>query len=280
MRHEIVLKNPDVEVRFYLSVDKGSYVTPHWHDSLEMIYMLKGSITIMCDNRKRVLKPGEFAVVNSRAIHSVLSTDNQALVLQIPKETFALYVSDIDLYRFEVNMHPETEADRTRLEKMKKLFQDMYIVYDIRPERYLLRFYSLLFELLFMLVHSYSRRLVKKELDRNNKYLDRLKEVILYINEHHKEKCLVSDLARLFGYNEDYLARIFKKYTGMTIVDYLYAVRITEVYRELMQTDKSIQKIFEAHGCTNQRVAMRVFREMYGCTPNQKRKQKNSESDQ
>ena len=29
IRHEIVSRNPDIEVRFYLSEDPGSYVTPH-----------------------------------------------------------------------------------------------------------------------------------------------------------------------------------------------------------------------------------------------------------
>ena len=36
IRHEIVSSNSDIEVRFYLSEDKGSYVAPHWHNSLEL----------------------------------------------------------------------------------------------------------------------------------------------------------------------------------------------------------------------------------------------------
>ena len=44
MRHEIVAANTDIEARFYLSVDEGSFVTPHWHNSLEMVYMLEGSM--------------------------------------------------------------------------------------------------------------------------------------------------------------------------------------------------------------------------------------------
>ena len=35
IRHEIVSSNPDIDVRFYLSEDSGSYVAPHWHNSLE-----------------------------------------------------------------------------------------------------------------------------------------------------------------------------------------------------------------------------------------------------
>lgn len=72
MRHEIVSRNPDVEVRFYLSVDEGSYVTPHWHESIEMVYVIEGKITVGLENRRVVVKEDEFNIINSRTVHSVL----------------------------------------------------------------------------------------------------------------------------------------------------------------------------------------------------------------
>ena len=58
VHHEIVASNQDVDVRFYLSVDQGSYVAPHWHDSLELVYMLEGSIIVTTENQKNVLQAG------------------------------------------------------------------------------------------------------------------------------------------------------------------------------------------------------------------------------
>ena len=52
IRHEIVSSNPDIDVRFYLSEDSGSYVAPHWHNSLELVYMIEGSmLTTTCARR-------------------------------------------------------------------------------------------------------------------------------------------------------------------------------------------------------------------------------------
>lgn len=166
MRHEIVSVNPDIEARFYLSIDSGSYVPPHWHDSLELVYMIEGTMTVIFENRKEILRSGEFNIVNSRVIHSVLSEKNKALVLQIPKEILRKFVPNIELYTFAVSLIPANDVEKTRLEKMKKIFIDMHVIYDIRPEGYLLRFNSLLYELLFSLVHSYSSKLVQKEFDR------------------------------------------------------------------------------------------------------------------
>lgn len=273
MRHEIVSRNPDVEVRFYLSVDAGSYVTPHWHDSIEMVYMIEGNMTVSQENQRQELCPGDIMIVNSRVVHSVLSTNNKAIVLQIPKEVLKKYVPDIDSFIFEVENHPESRVEQTRLERIRKIFTDMQVIYDVRPEGYLLKFNSLLYDLLFMLIHSYSHKIVQKNFDREYKYLERLNEIMTYLKEHYREKIMLPELADRFGYNEDYLTRFFKKQTGMTINEYLYAYRVTRIYQDLMGTDKPVGEIFEENGCTNYRVAMRVFKEFYGCTPKQKRDQ-------
>lgn len=271
MRHEIVSRNPDVEVRFYLSVDEGSYVTPHWHDSIEMVYMIEGNMTMICEKERQELCPGEFIVVNSRLVHSILSTKNKAIVLQIPKEVIKKYVPDIDSYMFKVDLHPESRVEQTRLERVRKIFMDMQVIYDVRPEGYLLKFNSLLYDLLFLLIHSYSHKIVQKNYDKEYKYLERLNEIMTYLKDHHRERVMIPELAQKFGYNEDYLSRFFKKQTGMTVNEYLYAYRITKVYQDLMNTDKPVNEIFEENGCANYRVAMRVFKELYGCTPKQKR---------
>lgn len=271
MRHEIVSVNPDIEARFYLSIDPGGYVPPHWHDSLELVYMIEGSMSVIFENRREVLRAGEFNIVNSRVIHSVLSEKNRALVLQIPKEILRKFIPDIELYTFFVDRYPADAVERTRLEKMKKIFMDMHVVYDIRPEGYLLRFNSLLYELLFTLVHSYSNKLVQKEFDRNEGQLEKVNPIMTYLKDHYREKCIVSELAAHFGYHEDYIARIFKKQLGMTIMDYVYAIRISKVYIDLVNTDRAVNEIFEEHGCTNYKVAMRHFKETYGYTPKEKR---------
>lgn len=115
MRHEIVSQNPDVEVRFYLSKDQGSYVTPHWHDSIEMIYMLEGTVTISYENKQQTVKPGEFSVINSRVIHSVLSSNNKALVLQVPKEVIKKYVPSIEANFIEVDVTVQPSAEHNDL---------------------------------------------------------------------------------------------------------------------------------------------------------------------
>lgn len=273
MRHEIVSENPDIEVKFYLSVDEGGYVTPHWHNSLEIVYMLEGSITVTLENKKVTILPEEFIIINSRTVHAFTSEKNSALVLQIPSNVFEKYVRNIDLFYFTVDMHPKDEIEIIKLDKIKKIFHDMYEVYNIQPEGYLLKFNSLLYDMLFTLIHSYSSKLASKQINKNNKYLIILKEITTFLYTYHDEQITIYKLADKFGYNPDYLSRLFKKYMGLTIIDYLYEIRINSVYKDLIDTDLSISDIFEKHGCSNYKVAMKFFKNRYGCTPKEKRKQ-------
>ena len=91
MRHEIVTSNPDVDVRFYLSKDEGSYVSPHWHNSLEIVYVIKGKVVLNLPRGVKVTaSDGEFFMANPREIHSVFSEKNEALVLQIPQRFYEI----------------------------------------------------------------------------------------------------------------------------------------------------------------------------------------------
>ncbi|NOW06666.1 AraC family transcriptional regulator [Clostridium beijerinckii] len=276
MRHEIVSENSDIEVKFYLSVDEGGYVTPHWHNSLEIVYMLEGSITVTLENKKvTTLLPEEFIIINSRTVHSFTSKKNRALVLQIPSTMFEKYVRNIDLFYFTVDMNPKDETEIIKLDKIKKIFHDMYEVYNDQPEGYLLKFNSLLYDMLFTLIHLYSSKLTSKQINKNNKYLIILKEITKFLYTYHNEQITIHRLADKFGYNPDYLSRLFKKYMGLTIIDYLYEIRINFVYKDLIDTDLNISDIFEKHGCSNYKVAMKFFKNRYGCTPKEKRRQIN-----
>ena len=273
IRHEIVLHNPDIDVRFYVSVDGGSYVPPHWHNSLELVYMLEGSMTVIYENKKVKVNPTEISIVNPRVIHAVSAVKNKALVLQIPNSILDKYVPNYNLIRFNADINPKNAVDKTKLDRLKKIFYDMYIVYDVRPNAYLLRFNSLLYDLLYSLVHSYSYYISEKAAEYENKKLDKIKDMMFYIEKNHKEKISTYDVASAFGYNSDYAARIFKEAIGMTMTQYLYEIRLNEVNNDLHFEDKTISDILEYHGCTNYKYFMKLFKERYGCTPKKKREE-------
>lgn len=279
IQHEIVTNNPDIQVRFFLSEDEGSYTSSHWHNSLEMVYMIEGSMKVRVGNQEYYLNANEFNIVNAREIHSVLAKKNKAFVLQIPSKVLTKYIPDYDLMYFKVDMYPVTQKEIIRLEKLKNLFWRLYTVYIQRPNAWLLKFNSQLYQLLYFLVQFYAMKFPQKEMRLNEKALNKLKKIMIYIEQNHEKQVSVQNLADKFGYNPDYLTRLFKKYLGMTTVDYLYEMRLKYVYNDLCETDIYVYEILERHGCSNYKLFMKKFKEHYGCTPKEKRKELMGQSD-
>ncbi len=276
MHHEIVSSNADRSVRFFLSEDPGSsYVAPHWHNSLEIVYMMEGSLSFFMEEQKILLTADEFVVVNSREIHSTLSQENRALVLQIPEPFLEEYIPDLNCRRFfHTRSDARSEAERQQWDRVKSLLREMYVIYhEKKDSSYLLHFYSCLYETMGLLVEYSTLQAGTSEVRRDAKQLELLKEITGYLHKHHQEMIGVKEAAQQFGYHPDYLSRFFKRYMGLTILEYLYTIRIHYVYQDLIETDRLIEEIFERHGCQNYRVSMRYFHEIYGCTPKQKRKQ-------
>ena len=58
----------------------------------------------------------------------------------------------------------------------------------------------------------------------------------------------------------------------MCIRDSVNSVRTMNFYEELLRSDESITQLMVQNGLTNYKVFMRVFKEMYGTTPQKIRK--------
>ena len=61
-------------MRFFTSVDPGSYVPSHWHRAVEIIYMLEGELEVTVERTSRILLTGQCILINSNVIHSTKCT--------------------------------------------------------------------------------------------------------------------------------------------------------------------------------------------------------------
>ena len=80
-------------------------------------------------------------------------------------------------------------------------------------------------------------------------------------------------MSEKFNYNADYLSRIFKKKSGISLGRYIYVVRLAHVYFEIVNSNKSIRKIFTDSGITNIRLGTKIFLEYYRSLPSEVRRQ-------
>ena len=81
-RQEHITLQPNRSIEFRVTDDFGSFSPPHWHDALEIIYILEGSSIVTLSDRTKTVLPGQFLLINSGRIHTARcpSTGNRCLI--------------------------------------------------------------------------------------------------------------------------------------------------------------------------------------------------------
>lgn len=97
-------------------------------------------------------------------------------------------------------------------------------------------------------------------------------EIKQYIHTHYGEDLTRSDLAELVYLNPDYLARLFKKETGISLGSYVIQVRIAAAKHLLETTNHSVYTIAGKVGYTNYSYFSKLFKQEAGLTPNEYKK--------
>lgn len=273
--HEQIQYQPETGMLFEIYDTDGFFNSKHWHNGLEIIYLIAGGMTLNICESNYMLKPGGFIVVNSKTIHSVICREKgRHLLLQIPYEILEKSISNIDIIKFNCYSAPAASDGngnnagvRETLEKLKSLFEAP------RDDGYILMFNSLVYELLYKLVKGFKSSAdpaLKKKTDRN---IQRLGVVLQYARQHYAENITLQDAAEAVALNREYFARFFRKYMGMTFMEYVFAIRLEHVYYDIANTDYTIGSIADKHGfCHNYKLFVKKFKEQYGCSSGEVRK--------
>ena len=102
---------------------------------------------------------------------------------------------------------------------------------------------------------------------------ERIQMVQQYIEAHIQETITVSDIASHVFINAQYLMRIFKKETGMSITEYITARRISLAGRLLRDSDYTVNFISDCVGFESCSYFIRVFKKQTGFSPGEYRVQ-------
>lgn len=273
--HEIIDVPVDTNVKFRTSIDPGSYIPMHWHRAVEIIYMQAGSLDVTVESENFTIRKGDCIVINGNVLHSTKCTSpNTAILLQIPLDFMEKYIPDLGQLIFLFDFRTKDQRLQTKQAMFKTILEQLQIINDVRPDGYLLRFNSLIFELLFQLYHNFAVKILQNNTSQEKKDMDRLEPVLNYISEHYREPISLNEIAEVACLQTGYFCRFFKKKMGITFLEYQNEYRLSFIYRDLITTRDPVHVILERHGFTNYKLFRRIFLEHFGNTPTQIRKQR------
>lgn len=270
--HEVIELDSEVQMRYSCLNCDCVYSPRHWHNSIEIIYVKSGQVGVHVAEVDVELKKDEFVIIDRKEIHATwVKEESDYLLIQIPYEFLKQFIRTIDLIRFPV-ISPVTVSKDEIYEQVKQVLLSLYELWHHKYADYAVEFYKDIFEILQILMKNYKIQVSAKEHEQTEKYIERLSMITDYVQEHFRKPISLTDAANLVSFNNEYFARFFKKYMGVTFLQYVNTIRLQHIQMDLEHTDLPIQEILEQNGFTNYKVFMRMFKTQNGCTPNEYRK--------
>lgn len=252
----------------------SAYSPPHWHQAVELLLFVKGKVTCNFENAKRHFKAGDMYIINSHEVHETKCSRNAVyLVVHIQPSVMCRYMPTFDQMRFSLTVDKEDQTKAMALNQLRSHMNEILRQNDDSsdPAGKLER-QARLFAVAALLVKHFSQPLAVEETRLQRSDMTRLEPVLDYIQLHHAEELPLDEAADSMGLNKEYFCRLFKKNMGVSYLQYVYQVRTTAFCRDLETTEDPISEIAERHGFKDPKMLNQYFREIYGCTPSEKRK--------
>ena len=255
-------------------MDAGS-CDPHWHEDLEILLVLEGSIVIRTRQRELPLQRGEAFVFNTRQLHAVTcGLGKHARLFSVHLDLRPL----VNNYTLNVTLlYPlffDASSDGFFLSVPEKdllslLSQIMSFETD-RPLGYPLELTGLLSIFLGRLCRVFLPA-------RGNQIpapdVAALESMIGYISRFYTEKIMLSDIAAAGKVGRSKCCEIFRSYLGLSPIDFLNSYRLSVSRELLITTPHKVSVIAASCGFSHQSYYSQLFREKYGYTPNEYRQQ-------
>lgn len=252
--------------------------TQHWHDRLELHLVKEGSLELCCDDKNISINAGELSIVSPTMLHSG-KAGNEGY------ECYVIMFEVADLYNGTVSSKQYIEPIingkirfkyKTNNKEIVKLAERIVKMQLDHNNYHPLETVGCLYRLLGLLCEHC--------IDTDHSSLQKIESfdnVVNYINSNLTQNISVSGISRIFGYDESYFCRKFKKATGFTVTGYIRTQRLEHARRLLEKTDESIRHIAISCGFIDAAYFTNCFNAMYGISPTKYRnnyiKQKNKE---
>lgn len=246
----------------------------HWHDDIEILYIVKGHMDYNVNGNVITLNKGDAVIVNSKQLHYGFSADGTDCIYYcLVFKPEVLFHNDILYERYVSPIVWAQEIPYTLLSSEKaqdkrilalfpeicRLQTKQELGYELEIIALLQQFWSLWYQILYP---EFS--VVNDQIDKNIKIQ---KQMVLFIQNNYVQKLRIQDIAEAGNVSRTKCCQIFKKYFHSSPIEYLNTYRLAESCKLLVKSDQSITEIALACGFNSSSYFAEIFREKKGCSP-------------
>jgi len=223
------------EMLFRRMVWQKGEMSFHWHEKVEIVRCTDGEFDALVDGVNCKVKKGDIVVVSERVIHKFTVTTDCAYVrlAQFAYKVLLNHNSDPTHVKLHI-----TAEEIANVENLGQSIEDILsIMENTSPDpggndKFAECIYAGLYFLLgrYFPTPHYTKTKKKEKQD--------FYETVKYVNEHFKEDITVQSIAETLYMDRGRLSRLFLKYSGISLKDYINTLRLAEAVRLIDSGDK------------------------------------------
>ena len=231
---------------------------PHTHDDVELAYVLRGGGQATCDGKQYTLAVGDFFLAAPNRVHHYVGFDGGEYILLVAKATrLQSYGQRLLRAAPQSALLPRPE------EGTERLFAEALAEYGQHGDSDMVSGY---------LTALLGRLLRGCPMEDGGRQGDWLTAVLNYCNQHYHEPLTVDGVAAALYISRSHISHGFRRRVGMSFLQYVNALRLTEAATRLTETHIPVTEIALEVGFCSLRSFDRAFLARYGVTPREYRR--------
>lgn len=239
----------------------GSCLSPHSHDYYQIYYVVSGEGDFIIGDRTVTMGRGMYLFTRPNDIHGISAArDVNNEPLRMLEAKYAVFDSEL---RDLLDSIPNVCKGRDEIQELLELVFREAI--EMSPWYLQIATHTLITTLYYML------RFDLIEISNSTKQ-EIVKKTKKYINENYKNDVSLDKVSHYVGCSKNYICKIFKEYTGMTVNHYLNKVRIDKAAELLVNTNLDVSEIASNVGYNNVYHFIKTFKKIVGTSPGNFRK--------
>lgn len=259
---------------FIIYFGKGSSFPYHWHEEMEIVYIIDGTMSFYIGTTEYRLVKGNIINISAAQVHRYESREGCTfLTLEfghyLDMELFGMLESiseRIPVVINEDNVNWNGSVQRIMLRILEENRN--------RNDGWNIMIRGLVLELGALYIRFFSGQ----KPDNSSKkttlrgYNDILHEVFEYIENNYDSDIGIDEVSEIANFSKSYFNKFFKRMTNMSFNKYINDIRLEKAGIMLKVSADNVAQIAFSTGFNSVKTFTRLFKEKYGMTPGMYRK--------
>ncbi len=253
----------------------------HWHYYSEILYIISGSIRIVCNNKEQLLYEGDTCYFYPLQLHEVTEHVECTKKVKYAVIKFNIHTLNIPeayiqkIYDCFVRRTSEDDfcliiKDEKSDETIANYIYSIISEYENKKAMYTLAVQSGIHCLLIAIARKSNRTTSQKQEKHTDLSLS-FYHILEYIDMHSSEQLEVQKLAELCNMSYSNFARLFRENYGRSCKEYIQYIRLNKAQDLLLNSDFDLDYIAQDTGFFDCSHFIRTYKKWRGITPKQER---------